>query len=109
MYYLYAAVVAFVLADTNNYVWNRLWTFRSKGSIPFQYMQFLVVSVCGLGLDLFLLWALIEEGLPAVGIGEDRASLYVVLAQVIAIFLVSLFNFGANSMWTFRKETKRPA
>lgn len=108
VYYLWAAVLAFVIADANNYIWNRWWTFRSKGKIRFQYPQFLLVSIDGLMLDLILLWALVEKGLPAIGIGEDKASLYIVLAQIIAIFLVSLFNFGANSMWTFREDTSRP-
>ncbi|MGQ9588304.1 MAG: glycosyltransferase [Thermoplasmata archaeon] len=107
VYYLWAAVLAFVIADTNNYIWNRWWTFRSKGRIRFQYPQFLLVSLDGLMLDIILLWALVEKGLPAIGIGEDKASLYIVFAQIIAIFLVSLFNFGANSMWTFGEDVKR--
>lgn len=106
VYYLWAAVLAFVIADTNNFIWNRLWTFRSKGNLLAQYSQFLVVSMDGLMLNLILLKALVEEFLPALGIGEDKASVYLVVAQVIAIFLVSLFNFAANSLWTFGADVK---
>ncbi len=107
VHYLWAAVVAFIIADTNNFIWNRLWTFKSKGKIHFQYPQFLLVSLDGLMLNLIILWALVEEVLPSLGLRQDRASLYIVLAQVIAIFLVSLFNFLANSMWTFKEDVKR--
>lgn len=107
VYYLWAAVLAFIVADTNNFIWNRLWTFKSKGKIRFQYPQFLLVSVDGLMLNLILLWALVEEILPKIGLRQDRASLYIVFAQVIAIFLVSIFNFIANSLWTFGEDVKR--
>lgn len=107
LYYLVAATISFVVADTNNFIWNRLWTFRSKGSVAPQYFQFLLVSVDGLMLNLILLKALVEELLPWIGVPEDRASFYILLAQVIAIFLVSLFNFAANSIWTFGADVKR--
>ena len=107
VYYLWGATIAFVVADTNNFIWNRLWTFRSKGSLLPQYSQFLLVSIDGLMLNLIILKTLKEEVLPAIGIGEDKASLYLLLAQAMAILLVSLFNFAANSLWTFSAETKR--
>lgn len=107
LYYLVGAAISFVVADTNNFIWNRLWTFKSKGRLAPQYLQFLVVSVDGLMLNLILLKALVEELLPSIGIPEDRASVYILLAQVIAIFLVSLFNFAANSIWTFGADVRR--
>ncbi len=107
VYYLWAAVLAFVVADTNNFIWNRIWTFRSKGRIRLQYPQFLLVSVDGLMLNLILLWALVEEILPQLGLRQDRASIYIVVAQIIAILLVSIFNFVANSLWTFGEDVRR--
>jgi len=107
VYYMWAAVLAFIIADTNNFIWNRLWTFKSKGKIRLQYPQFLLVSIDGLMLNLIILWTLVEEVMPSLGLRQDRASLYIVFAQVIAIFLVSIFNFLANSMWTFGDDVKR--
>jgi dolichol-phosphate mannosyltransferase len=106
MYYLWAAVVAFALAATNNFVWNRLWTFKSSGRLSRQYVQFLVVSVDGLFINLILLKQLVENVLPSLGIKQDTASVFLVLSQLIAIFIVSLFNFGANSFWTFSGDIK---
>jgi dolichol-phosphate mannosyltransferase len=104
VHYLWAAVMAFVVADTNNFIWNRWWTFRSKGKVHVQYSQFLLVSLDGLMLNLIILKTIVEDLMPSLGIGEDRASLFIVVAQVIAIFLVSIFNFVANSLWTFSDD-----
>jgi dolichol-phosphate mannosyltransferase len=106
-YYLSAAVIAFAIAATNNFILNRLWTFKSKSQLTSQYVQFLIVSIDGLFLNLILLKQLVEEILPAVGITRDRASVFLVVSQLIAIFVVSLFNFAANSLWTFSAEMNR--
>lgn len=107
VHYLWAAVIAFVIADTNNFIWNRWWTFRSKGKVHVQYSQFLLVSVDGLMLNLIILKTIVEDIMPALGIGEDRASMFLVVAQLIAIFMVSIFNFIANSLWTFQADIQR--
>src|SRR5216117_4325138 len=44
--YRLAATGSFVVAVTNNYLWNRLWTFRSdRGHFGYQGLRFLVVSL----------------------------------------------------------------
>jgi len=107
VHYLWAVALAFVVADTNNFIWNRLWTFKSRRSLAPQYIQFLIVSVDGLMLNEILMKSIVEDVMPSLGIGEDKASFYLVVAQMVSIFLVSLFNFAVNSFWTFRAETKR--
>jgi dolichol-phosphate mannosyltransferase len=106
VYYLSAAVLAFALAASNNFIWNRLWTFKSSGRLSRQYVQFLVVSVDGLFINLILLKQLVESALPSIGVKQDVASVFLVLAQLVAIFVVSLFNFAANSFWTFSGDVK---
>jgi dolichol-phosphate mannosyltransferase len=101
-----ALILAFVVADTNNFIWNRWWTFRSKGKIHFQYPQFLLVSANGLMLNIILYTAFTDHLFPALGLVEDKASLYQVFAQVICIFMVSLFNFFANALWTFEADMR---
>ena len=91
LHYLPAAVCSFVVAVTNNYLWNRLWTFRSsRGHVYHQGMRFLVVSLAALGLNLAILRVL-------VGLGTDK-----ILAQAVAIVLVTPFSFSANKLWSFR-------
>ena len=106
IHYLWGATIAFIVASTNNFIWNRWWTFKSKGLVHIQYTQFLLVSATGLALNLVLLWLLVERALPALGLSGDRANVYILISQVVAIFLVSIFNFGVNSLWTFQEDVK---
>jgi len=99
--------MAFVVADTNNYIWNRLWTFKSKGQVKFQYPQFLTISVIGLGLNELLFDVIVYDLFPALDIVTDKASLLLVVVQATCIMIVSMFNFLANSAWTFRHDIKR--
>jgi putative flippase GtrA len=87
-----AAVGSFVVAVTNNYLWNRLWTFRAqRGHVMWQGARFVVVSVAALVANLLVLTAL-------VGLGVDE-----LIAQAIAIVLVTPVNFIGNKLWSFRR------
>ncbi len=101
-----ALIIAFVVADTNNFIWNRWWNFRSKGKIHLQYPQFLLISIVGLLLNITLYTAFTDHLFPSLGLVEDKASLYEVFAQVMCIFLVSVFNFFANALWTFKADMR---
>ena len=87
-----AAIASFLVAVTNNYTWNRLWTFHGqRGHVAYQGVRFLVVAVIALVANLVAL-----EILIALGLGE-------ILAQAIAIVLVTPVNFVGNKLWTFRR------
>jgi putative flippase GtrA len=90
VHYIPAAVCSFLVAVTNNYTWNRLWTFRAqRGHVAYQGMRFLVVSTLALGANLLVLHTLVTLGLDKV------------LAQAIAIILVTPINFVGNKLWSF--------
>ena len=90
--YAYAATVSFLVAVTNNYLWNRVWTFRhQRGHLGFQGLRFLVVALVAYIANLGILSALIA-------LGMDK-----VLAQAIAIVLVTPLNFVGNKLWSFRR------
>jgi dolichol-phosphate mannosyltransferase len=91
LHYLPAAACSFVVAVSNNYFWNRHWTFRHRrGHLYYQGLRFLVVSLVALGLNLGLLRALV-----AIGVGK-------IVAQALAIALVMPFSFSANKLWSFK-------
>ena len=49
-HYTVAAACSFLVAVTNNYTWNRLWTFRGqRGHIAYQGLRFLLVALIALG------------------------------------------------------------
>jgi putative flippase GtrA len=91
-HYIYAATVSFLVAVTNNYLWNRLWTFRhQRGHVGFQGLRFLTVAVVAYGANLGILSALIALGMDKVA------------AQAIAIVLVTPLNFIGNKLWSFAR------
>ncbi|MBA2614197.1 MAG: GtrA family protein [Actinobacteria bacterium] len=93
MHYLVAAVCSFALAVTNNYAWNRAWTFRhQRGNLFHQGARFLLVSLVALAGNLLFL-----RGLVGLGLGE-------IVAQALAIILVMPWNFLANKLWSFGRR-----
>jgi putative flippase GtrA len=94
IYYLLAATIAFVVAVTNNFWWNRRWTFRVRtGRAGFQATRFFVVSV---GAFLF------AAGVLALLV--DVVGVPKVAAQAISILAATPLNFLGNKMWSFSLE-----
>ena len=94
VHYLLAATISFLVAVTNNYTWNRLWTFRGqRGHVAYQGLRFLVVAVLALGANLVVLRVLVELGLDKIP------------AQAIAIVVVTPLNFVGNKLWSFRQRS----
>jgi putative flippase GtrA len=90
--YRIAAVCSFLVAVTNNYIWNRIWTFRGqRGHFAYQGVRFLIVATLALCANLIVLEALVRLGMPEVP------------AQATAIILVTPFNFVGNKLWSFRR------
>lgn len=93
LHHIAAAVGAFLVAVTNNFVWNRLWTFRAAAPgrrTARQGARFLVVSIVGLAVNL----AILETLVTAAGLSE-------LPAQAIAVAVAMPVNFVGNKLWTF--------
>lgn len=91
LHHIAAAIGAFVVAVTNNFWWNRHWTFAAgDGHAGFQAARFLVVSLFGLVINLVLLELFISS--------FDTPEL---AAQALAVALVTPVNFIGNKLWTF--------
>ena len=93
LHYVAAAVCSFAVAVTNNYTWNRHWTFRGyRGHLYYQGLRFLIVSLVALGANLLLLRGFVAAGVDKIG------------AQALAIVLVTPLNFVGNKLWSFRRR-----
>lgn len=87
-----AATAAFVVALNNNFVWNRVWTFRAgDGHAGFQAVRFCVVSLAAFAFNLVVLYALVD------GLGWAE-----VPAQAFAIAAATPLNFLGNKLWSFK-------
>jgi putative flippase GtrA len=90
--YRVSATLAFIVALTNNFWWNRHWTFKAgAGHAGFQAMRFVIVSLAAFGLNLLILQGLV-----------DVADVAKVPAQALAVLAATPANFLGNRLWTFR-------
>jgi putative flippase GtrA len=90
-HYVAAATGSFLVAASNNYAWNRLWTFRDdRGHVVYQGMRFLTVSLIAYAANIGVLAALVGAG-----VGK-------IVAQALAIIIVTPLNFVGNKLWSFR-------
>jgi putative flippase GtrA len=97
VHHLIAATAAFIVGVTNNFWWNRHWTFRAKaGRAETQAPRFFAVSVVAFLFALGVLELLVS----VVGLAE-------VPAQAIAIVAATPLNFIGNKMWSFAIEVSR--
>ena len=94
VHHILSAVGAFCVAVTNNFLWNRRWTFRATEGHPgFQAARFLTVSVLALGVNLILLYLLV-----------DVAGASELPSQALSVAAAMPFNFIGNKLWTFGAE-----
>ena len=92
--YLFAATISFLVAVTNNFYWNFIWTFKGKAperSIRRKYIYFFLISIVNFGINLMALHYFV-----------DVLLLNKILAQILAIGVASVFNFLLNYLITFR-------
>jgi putative flippase GtrA len=79
----------FILAASTNYLFNRLWTFRSNNpAVLMEYSKFIVISLIGLVINNFFLWLF-----------EKKVRFY--YAKFFAILVTSVWNFSANYFLNF--------
>ena len=81
----------FVCAATGNYLLNRIWTFESHDpEIAAQYLRFIGISVIGLLINNAVIYLL-----------NDRLRLPFYLSKVLAIGVVTFWNFFMNYFFNF--------
>ena len=81
----------FTLAATNNFCWNKIWTFQDTNSMVMeQYFTFMAVALVGLGINTL-----------AIMIGDRYLKIKFYPAKMIGIGVVVIWNFTMNYYLTF--------
>jgi dolichyl-phosphate beta-glucosyltransferase len=89
---LAATSISFVVSVVNNFILNKIWTFRSTSSNYRKlFVKFIIVSAGGLLITNGCMGALVH------GLG-----VWYIHAKLITSVLVLAWNFLANKYWTFR-------
>ena len=86
-----ASGAGFCVAVVTNFVLNRHWTFHHRGPVVPHFSRFFIVSLVGLGINLFAFTALHNW------LGVESH-----ISQLLAIFVVTPFNFVGSKWWAFR-------
>ena len=90
---LSANIIAFSIAATNSFFWNKKWTFRDQGkNYHVQYSKFLIVSIGGL---------ILSQGIFVIGVHYLKIS--DIITKLAAVAIVTFWNFALNKWWTFKK------
>src|SRR5690606_26495859 len=75
--------VAFILAASSNYFFNRNWTFENTDpDMASQYLTFMVVSTCGLIVNNLTIYYL-----------NDKKHMNFWLAKFLSVFVSMIWNF----------------
>lgn len=84
--------LGFITAATSNYFLNRMWTFASNDPhIAAQYLIFIGISVVGLAINNLVIYIL-----------NDRFKFQFYLSKLIAIGVVTFWNFFMNYFFNFK-------
>lgn len=83
--------ISFMVAVSNSYVWNRIWTFKSQSkNIAAEFIKFFLVSLIGLAINTSAFY------------GSRQ---YLNSAEIISLMLASssaiFWNFFASRKWAF--------
>ena len=94
IYYIVSAIFAFAVAMSSNFILNKTWTFKEKirAQIGKKYLQFGLISISALLVNLFFLY-----------IFTEILGIYYIISQILAISIAMIINFSGNKIWTFRK------
>ena len=88
---VYASAVGYSISSALNYLMKYHFVFASDKRHRSTAPKYAIISSIGLSLNTGLMYLFVEI-----------FSLYYLLAQIITTGIVLLWNFFANSLWTFR-------
>lgn len=97
IYYIISAVIGFIVAGTNNFTLNKVWTFKEnlKDKYFKEYFYFFGVSAFSYVLSILILYLLTEF-----------AGIFYIFSQAIALISGGSLNFVINKIYTFRARKK---
>lgn len=99
-----AQTISFCFGVSNGFFWNRRWTFKARnlGSPRQQYPKFMATNAVGLVLNLAFtkLFLIYLTGKMVHGVNPPANT--ILIASLMAIPIVVIWNFSASRLWTFR-------
>jgi putative flippase GtrA len=92
-----ALAVSYLISTVISFFLNKRFTFRNTyKKVHFQLASFIAVAAAGLAINEAIVYGLVHYALGS------NASLSLMVARVIATFIVFVWNFMINKRITFR-------
>ena|SRR5690554_816434 len=83
--------LGFITAASSNYILNKFWTFQTyKNEMLFEYISFVSIALVGLAINNLIIYFL-----------TNKYQINFYLSKIIAIIIVTIWNFLANYFYTF--------
>ncbi len=97
VWYLFSAVIAFVLSLLTSFLLHKFWTFRENSlqRIKKQFIFFTALALLNLALNILLLY-----------VAVDILNIWYMAAQFVIMGVLAFMNFIINKTITFRHENK---
>ncbi len=94
IYYVVASIFGFGFGVTNNFILNKIWTFKEKlnQKVVKKYYKYFIVNIIILFINLLILYSLTEF-----------LHVYYIISQIIAVGFSFLINFFISKFWIFKK------
>lgn len=91
IYYMLSSLIAHIIGVTNSFIWNKKWTFKSRGNLRVEIPKFISVYGTTFVINLLLLIILVEKLM----FGPK-------ISGIIALGVVTIISYTGHKYWSFR-------
>lgn len=96
LHYSLALIIEYIFGISNSYIWNKLWTFKSKNRANKEIFKFIIVYIISLVFNYAILFLLI-----------DILNIKAAISQIIALIIIFPITFIGHKRWTFKNRGLR--